>query len=263
MTEQNIQKKKLVILTTDSYEQRYVANHLCDHVEIAAIFIDTKQYSRKKKAYFKKGLLNFFGKVGRTLFLKLTNSSLNRQNALIQTLGDTSLFFKNSDIVQEIQGLNTEETSKLIQAHNPDAILVYGTRIVKDHILDIANDLAFNMHTGISPYYRGTACAFWPVVNGEYDMVGATVHECTSAVDGGKIFAVQNAVLEKGDNIHTVFARAVKAGADAYVHVIKDYVDGKLTGESQDLSIGKEYRGFELTLRPEIKARLNMRKFNR
>ena len=125
----------------------------------------------------------------------------------------------------------------------PDFIAVYGTGIVPDSVLSKATKKAFNMHTGISPYYRGAACAFWPIHEGEPDMVGATVHECVSAVDGGEIYATAKAPLFRGDSLHAIFARAAKAGAEAYARVLVDAVNGRLTGQGQDLSQGREFRG--------------------
>ncbi|UTW55877.1 formyl transferase [Kordiimonas sp. SCSIO 12610] len=263
MSSESSKKPRLVVLTTDSYEQRYVANHLSARFDIQAILIDKKIYNRKKKSYFRHGLLNFLGKASRIIFFKLIDNDRKRSEALVDILGEKSLSFENPSLIQPVEGLNTSETASIIKQHNPDAILVYGTRIVQDKILHLATDLAFNMHTGISPHYRGTACAFWPIVNNDLEMLGATVHECTSAVDGGKIFETETARLEKGDNIYAAFARAVIAGTEAYVNVIENYMNDQLNGYTQDLSIGKEYRGYELTIVPEIKARLNLRKFNK
>jgi len=112
--------------------------------------------------------------------------------------------------------------------------------------------------TGVSPYYRGTACTFWPIVNGEFDMVGATVHECTDRVDGGKIYTVVRAQVARGDDLHTVFGRAVVAGAEAYAKVMQQYLDKGLEGVPQDLRVGREYKGKELNLGSEIVARVRL-----
>lgn len=37
----------------------------------------------------------------------------------------------------------------------PDIMLIYGTVLVGSKILSLARAGALNMHTGISPYYRG------------------------------------------------------------------------------------------------------------
>ena len=86
-------------------------------------------------------------------------------------------------------GINTPDSVRLVEQLDPDILLVFGTGIVGKAVLSKAKRIALNMHTGISPYYRGCDCAFWPLYNREWDMVGATVHECTQDVDGGRIFA--------------------------------------------------------------------------
>jgi methionyl-tRNA formyltransferase len=128
-------------------------------------------------------------------------------------------------------------------------------------VLGLARERAFNLHTGVSPRYRGTDCAFWPVVNREPEWLGATVHECTAAVDGGQIYGLARAEWEPGDGIHELFARAVAAGADLYVEAVRRYLDeGGITGELQDLSTGREYRGYMRTLGPELRARWALRR---
>jgi methionyl-tRNA formyltransferase len=163
-----------------------------------------------------------------------------------------------ADKVSSVDGINSHETIKILKEISPDAIIVYGTTLVKDSVLSLARDVCFNLHTGISPYYRGTACTFWPVVNGEFDMLGATVHECTSFVDGGKIFEVVRAQYKAGDDLHTIFGRAVVVGTEALIRVIGRYQAGQLAGMPQDLNLGREYRGSDLTLGPEIKARVRL-----
>jgi methionyl-tRNA formyltransferase len=114
------------------------------------------------------------------------------------------------------------------------------------------------MHTGLSPDYRGTACAFWPIVENRPDMVGATVHECTSDVDGGRIYFREKAKPQRGDGLHAIFARAVVTGAAGYAKIAAQAVSGEITGEVQNLLTGREYRGFMLGILPELRARWNL-----
>jgi methionyl-tRNA formyltransferase len=118
-----------------------------------------------------------------------------------------------------------------------------------------------NLHTGVSPRYRGTDCAFWPVANREPEWIGATVHECTAAIDGGQIFGVAPAGWRPDDRLHELFARAVECGAGLYVDVMRRYLrHGALKGERQDLTEGAEYRGYMRTLGPELRARVALRR---
>ena len=123
----------------------------------------------------------------------------------------------------------------------PDALLVYGTGIVGGKVLALPTTLAMNMHTGISPHYRGSQCAFWPLHNAEPGMLGATVHECVADVDAGAIYRVAHARLHAGDDAYAAFARCVEVGAQLYVDAVQDLIDGRLHGTPQDLSVGRVY----------------------
>jgi folate-dependent phosphoribosylglycinamide formyltransferase PurN len=247
--------KRIAILTRDGAEHRYVVNALCARIAIDRIIVDRKPPKANIRRAMRQGLKHFLGKAARTGFLKLIDDDGARVRSLQRLLGKNGEVFNEPDKLDYVDGINSSETIARLKEVDPDAILVYGTSVVKDAVLGLARDICFNMHTGISPYYRGTACAFWPVVSGELEMLGATIHECTSRIDGGAIFETAHTACEPGDDLHAVFGRAVIAGADAYVRVAERYLAGTLEGKPQDLNLGREYRGSELTLGPELAAR--------
>jgi methionyl-tRNA formyltransferase len=249
--------KRLVIVTRDDIPHRYVANSLCDAVDVCAILVDRKANSGVKRA-FRRGPIHFTSKLARAVFLKAIRDRARGDRLLRHMLGQKAERFLASRKVVDVQGVNSTETIKLLRDLNPDSIVVYGTSMVSEETLSTAKGTCFNLHTGLSPYYRGTACAFWPVVNGEFDMLGATVHECTAKLDGGPIYETVRVSCQNNDNLHKIFGRTVIAGADAYARVLRKYVCGGLQGTLQDLSVGREYRGAELTLWPEIVARIRL-----
>jgi methionyl-tRNA formyltransferase len=141
----------------------------------------------------------------------------------------------------------------------PDVILVFGTGVVKESTLSLASHLALNLHTGISPYYRGADCAFWPLYNNELHMLGATVHECTLQLDGGRIFGTARASLQADDDLYSIFARCLLAGADLYVRAVKDLLAGRLEGIPQDLNIGREYKAVMRDVKADLKVRRQLK----
>lgn len=38
---------------------------------------------------------------------------------------------------------------------------------------------------GVSPYYRGSSCNFWAIEQGNYDLVGSTIHLLSKGLDSG------------------------------------------------------------------------------
>lgn len=256
-------KKSLVVLTRGGVEHRYVVNTLCDAFPIDRIIVDQQPSRPQIRRAARQGGGHLLSKAARSIFLKIIRDDKARDRALRRLFGRKGEAFYMLDKVSGVHGINSDETIDLLREINPDAILIYGTSVVNNAVLTRSRDLCFNMHTGISPYYRGTACSFWPLVNGELDMLGATIHECTSHIDGGKIFEITHVGPELHDDLHSLFGRTVIAGAEAYVRVVKRYLTGKLKGTPQDLTLGREYRGVDLTIGPELVARLRLSRMTR
>lgn len=184
-----------------------------------------------------------------------------RRNAYAAVLGDLGGPRRYEGILTEVETVNRPAAHELVERLQPSRILVYGTGIVGDRMLARSPQTPLNLHTGISPHYRGSACAFWPIHNGEPEMIGATVHEICSVIDGGPIYGTTRVSLEPGDDLHAVFARAVVAGADLYAQVVSDLVagTGDPDGKPQDPHIGTEYRAHMRGLRAERRARRLLR----
>lgn len=253
--------RSLVVVTGTGREHRYVANRLCLAVPISAVIVDVSVRRPSARRAFRGGAARGASRLALQLFRRAVHDHASRDAALARVLGHelTSAFLAEERVVR-VPGVNSDEAVDAVRAARPDALLVYGTSIVGDEILSQARELAFNMHTGISPHYRGTDCAFWPVVNREPRAIGATVHECTAAVDAGPIFAVAPAEWRAEDTLHDLFARAVAKGANLYVETIERYLAAELEGAPQDLSLGREYRGYMRTLGPELRARWALRR---
>lgn len=249
------ERKRIVILTRNGPEHRYVANMLCAELSIDRIIVDRSPRRTRMRRAVRNGLVHFLSKATRAVFLKMVRDDEARTRSLQALLGQKAQAFCASDRIEYVQGINSAETLEILQQRRPDAILIYGTSVVKNAVLDLAADICINLHTGISPQYRGTACSFWPVVNDELDMLGATIHECTPGVDSGPIFETVHSKYEPGDDLHTIFGRAVMVGAEAYVRVVQRYLAGSLSGVPQDLNLGREYHGADLTIGLELVAR--------
>ena len=254
-------RRRLVVVTGSGPEHRYVANRLCLAAPVHAVVVDVSVRRPSLRRAFRGGTRRGVGRLALQLLLRAARDDAARDAALRGVLGDDlTASFLAEDRVVRVPGVNSAEALAVIARAEPDALLVYGTTIVGDEVLRQARDLAFNMHSGMSPRYRGTDCAFWPVVEGEPEWIGATVHECTAAVDGGPVFAVAAAEWKSDDRLHELFARAVLKGADLYVEVVGRYLAGRFDGEPQDLSVGREYRGYMRTLVPEVRARWRLRR---
>lgn len=252
-------ERRLVIVTSDGPEHRYVVNRIATRHVIYAVIICDRAPRRPWYKVLRHSPKRFLDKALWRLFLKIIGDVKMRQLALKQVLGSEINAFTVGNI-HNVGRPNAGKLAQKIKELSPDILAIYGTSIIPDSVLKLSNNITLNMHTGISPYYRGTACSFWPIHNREPNLVGATIHECTSDIDGGKIFASKKAKLYRDDrSLHHVFARSVLAGVEIYNDVLDEAISGTLSGETQCISDGREYRGSERGLRSELTARWHLR----
>lgn len=245
----------LVIITQDGLEHRYVVNQILRSHPVTAICVVDPPLGRSWQEVLRKSPTRFFDKALRQIYLRAIRDATVRKRTLRGTLGPDADSFLHPELIVHVGDPKGEKFTDKISQLAPSIIAVYGTGIIPDAVLSQARHIALNMHTGISPWYRGVACYLWPLIDGDSEKIGATIHECTSKIDGGRIFYTGKAALYRDDNIHAIFARSVIVGAKGYVEVLEEAVSGVLTGVPQDLSIGREYRGSMIGLTSEIGAR--------
>lgn len=117
--------------------------------------------------------------------------------------------------------LNTPRTLALLEAQGTDAVAVFGTNLIKAPLLGRWPGRIINMHLGLSPYYRGTATNFYPLVNGEPEYVGATIHLIDAGIDSGPILKHARPTITAEDMPHTIGCKAILAGIEAMIGVLQ------------------------------------------
>ncbi len=134
--------------------------------------------------------------------------------------------------------INSRDVQEELNEEKPDVVLVHGTSIVKDHILECA-PLVLNLHWGLSPYYRGTHCTEWALVNWDPYNIGVTIHRLSNAIDGGDIVAQARAEIAAGDGLHSINMQLTKLGTELMVRALDQIAAGKgLTFHRQDHARG-------------------------
>ncbi len=259
-------EKRIVLLTSDGPAQRYVANTLCGHLNIAAIIIDRGKRTtlRSRIASWRRrySLPTIASKAARAALMWVLRDRRAQARSWRRHFGqDIFDSFHRADLLRQVECLSSDSTQRLLLSLKPDVLLVYGCGIVPQRLLATAGTIALNMHTGLSPRYRGTHCAFWPIVENRLDMLGATVHTCTIEIDGGAIHEQVRVGIKPGDTVHDVFARCVSAGAAAYARTAKRFVEGAAPVENaQHPTDGGVYVAADRGVVAELRARWRLRR---
>src|SRR5205085_4323250 len=100
-------------------------------------------------------------------------------------------------------------------------------------------DRVVNLHLGLSPYYRGTATNFWPLVHGQPECVGATLHLAILKVDAGPILAQVRPEPCVTDRAHDLGCKTIMAAAEAWPAVLRSFAAGQLAPRVIDSGGGR------------------------
>lgn len=251
---------KSVILTSDALEHRYVANALSaalgNHLvgviveERSPLELNGDRLARIRKRY---GYLGILERLTTKVTRKLLRQTQRKNQALRQVLGSTAIDLKVDCPVIGVPSVSSPQSLACLGRLEPDYLFVYSTSVVRKRALSTAGRASLNLHTGISPFYRGSGTVFWPLYNNEPWMVGSTVHECTSRLDGGHIYKQVHVRLVADDDQYSAFAKCVRDGAGIYAEVAKRLAeDNDIEGSKQDLNNGREYFFRDLTFVQEV-----------
>ena len=135
--------------------------------------------------------------------------------------------------------INSPHTHQFIKKIMPDLLLSYGVHKLTNETLDCTSGETWNIHGGLSPWYKGVITHFWPSYMLEPQMTGMTVHDLTQQLDAGAIVHQAVAPMISKDGLHDVACRAVTEIAselprllEAFdkrgVKKVKDKTNGKL-----------------------------------
>ncbi|MDC1328955.1 formyltransferase family protein [Pseudomonadales bacterium] len=238
---------KIVILTDSSDRHFYFCNRIIgEYDSVVGVFLGTKQksegfFAEIKKLFRRKIFLKaVINKLLNLIFLsygkKFHKEKLNQEKLIFG--GSEDLFYQHQSnffcdtVSSSIGSINHKFYIDKIKSLEPDVIIVMGSCLIRREIISIAKYI-INMHTGLSPYYRGGYTNLWPILNDDYGYFGVTVHTMSSGIDSGEIVYTARPNISLEDNYGSINAKAIILGSDLIVATIKHIKDDDLTTKKQ------------------------------
>lgn len=133
-----------------------------------------------------------------------------------------------SNVLNILPGeLNSASTIEFIRRINPDLIITAGIGILGRDFLDAAPGEIWNIHGGLSPWYKGAITHFWPSYHLKPQFTGCTIHHVSPKIDAGKIIHHTPAVLKHGDGLHLLASRSLKLAFEETIKLITGFKNGK------------------------------------
>ena len=216
-----MQNQKLIAITGNQLSHKYFINQLNKHFNLSAVFIEHFEYPIPKfKTEDEEKVWNEF------FFLrKKTEDSLLHFSSSNSTL-NRPMFFNI-----EKGALNNNETLQSISSFNPTKIIIFGTSLLQAKYLELFQNCIFNLHVGLSQYYRGSSCNFWPIYDLRPNLIGATIHFVSAGIDDGKIVMQDKIKLNKYDSEFELMIKPILLGTSLMIKTINEDTSSLITAK--------------------------------
>lgn len=130
--------------------------------------------------------------------------------------------YPNCDILETSGSeINSHNTAKFIDSIKPDVALIFGSGLLKEPVFSTLPKHTINIHSGLSPRYRGSATLFWPFYFMEPNFAGSTFHYIVSEPDAGNIIHQCVPDLELNDGIHDVACKTVLKSVNESIRLLQ------------------------------------------
>ena len=182
--------KKIIMIAGDWYYPKMVFQSLSKEFNIQNIIVDKGESTYKliKRRIKRLGLIHV---IGQLLFRIVAVSYINKTSKrrfqeILDSNGIKETSFEPEKTIH-VTSINSDEGIKLLKSLNPDIVVIVTTRILSKKTLDSINAKFINIHSGITPLYRGLHGAYWALINKDEENCGVTVHLVDEGIDTGNI----------------------------------------------------------------------------
>jgi methionyl-tRNA formyltransferase len=152
----------------------------------------------------------------------------------------------------QVPNHNDPRCAEILRAANPALLVLGGTRILRDHVIDCA-PYSLNAHPGLLPEVRGSASVAWAI---EKDIpVGCTCHYIDTGVDTGPIVSRETIPVHREDSYEKLCWETTRLSARLMASAVTQFEQGKLDARPQPRE-GNTYRNMPPEGVARMKAKL-------
>ena len=219
---------RAVLLAGPGYSTDIVANFIASRVSDLVVVVEDPQ-SRLEMARRRARRVGWLAVVGQVLFVVLQKSVLDLVGRRRRTaiFGAAAVDTTHRAPAHRVLSVNDDAAVALLTSLLPDVVVVHGTRVIAQRVLESAGCPVLNMHAGITLRYRGVHGGYWAIAERHPDWVGTTVHLVDPGIDTGLILAQTTFEVSDQDSIATYPDLHLVHG----LPLLGDQVDKAMAGE--------------------------------
>lgn len=223
--------KKIVMLCSACFSTTVIYNAVNKQLPVERVITETPMRGMalakrrlKKMGWFRVGGQILFSVLIVPL-LRRTGSS--RLKKVFSQYGFDETIIPESKITA-VNSVNEDACIRLLQELDPDLVIVNGTRIISRKVLESTRAVFINMHTGITPKYRGVHGGYWAIANNDAALCGVTIHLVDKGIDTGGILYQGIIPVTRADNYYTYPYLQFGEGIPLMLKAVEDALHNRL-----------------------------------
>lgn len=236
---------RIILWVGNEPNQKALASKLHKIFPVSAIVTETRQSTTKRT----------FGLITEKIIEKTFLSSIGKAwRYMLKNYEEKYPNYPDTAIL-DVENINSQEAYDFSVKHQPDLILVSGTRLVKENMLGINPSIGIlNLHTGLSPYVKGGPnCTNWCITNNEFHLIGNTIMWIDKGIDTGNILTTEFTPINGNETLPELHLHVMEHAHDLYIKAVNYLAAGKKQSIPQsDIAVGKTYYTKQWTLKRKI-----------
>ncbi|TVR36504.1 MAG: formyl transferase [Cryomorphaceae bacterium] len=227
--------KRVVLLATDGMGTRMIFHALQALADDIHMVLEQPQSRAElvKKRIKKLGIIKVIGQLkfqlGVMPLLEATGASRVQE---ILNEYDLSTAPVPPEKIIAVPSANSSQCVELVQSLRPDLVVLCGTRILRKETLQQISATVVNIHTGITPEYRGVHGGYWALAQGDAARFGTTLHLVDSGIDTGGVIEQRCVEPAPKDQFATYPVLQMAVGVQMLVQQFEALCRGNMQGHA-------------------------------
>lgn len=243
---------RIILLCSNQSNQHALASKISKEFDLVGISIENKKSTPSKSVFY------FFSKIiDRLLFFMIIKSWKSMLNFYKEgySLPTTKTIY--------IENINSKEVIDFINELKPDLIMVSGTRLIKQGILELKIPKGIiNLHTGLSPYVKGGPnCTNWCIANNKIHLIGNTIMWIDKGIDSGNIITTDLIDFNGNENLTEIHIKVMEHAHNLYIKTlrqIKNNYSNCPSVKQSTISKGELFLNKDWNFKTKLKFHLNV-----
>lgn len=244
---------RIVLLSSDQSNQHALAIKISKKFDLVGVAIESKKtmHSNSIRFYFSK-------LIDRILFYKIISSwkkMLQYYKDNFPTLDKTSTAI--------FSDINSIESINFIRKLKPDLIMVSGTSLIRNGILELETPKGIiNLHTGLSPYIKGGPnCTNWCISNNTVHLIGNTIMWIDKGIDSGNIITSETVDFTGNESLNEIHIKVMEHAHELYLKALHCIINNPMNCpnvKQKDIAKGQLFLNKEWNLKAKLKFIYNL-----